>query len=217
MGSGREHAPAEDRRGSARLGARGRHRRGRSSSPFDARDRDLITSNSGCGRSTCRSAGPTVSLLLWQIARDGPLPADLVLDGKVWETWRTGDVARRRTDKFLYRHPAIRTRPLPAFLRPAWRDRRNVVTHRAPLAREGVTVDRSGMTGLVCETYPRAVQAAWGHRDFARPAFGGVDTALGALYCAAAADWRVTGRSCGGAAGAGPGGRGGAGRGRRVR
>ena len=32
----------------------------------------------------------------------------------------------------------------------------------ADLAERGVAVDRSGMTGTVCQTYPRAALNAWG-------------------------------------------------------
>jgi len=131
---------------------------------------DLITSNGACQWAVDVPFGwPDRFVALLVDRRDGPLAADLVPDSKAWETWRTADVARRRTDQFLYRHPAIRTRPLPASFDRLGATAAMWSLIEARLAQGGVTVDRSGVTGLVCETYPRAAQAAWGHRDFAKP------------------------------------------------
>ena len=38
----------------------------------------------------------------------------------------------------------------------------------AELARRGVAIDRSGVSGRICETYPRAALAAWDHRPIGK-------------------------------------------------
>jgi len=57
---------------------------------------------------------------------EGPLPAESMPAAADWETWRTKQVAQRRTDAFLTVDPRINTRPLPAVLSAARRDRGNV-------------------------------------------------------------------------------------------
>lgn len=110
--------------------------------------------------------------------RDRPLPPALVPDERRWETWRTAEVARRSTDQFLYDHPSVATRPLAASFDRLGATAAIWVLVEARLAAEGVAVDRSGVTGRVCETYPRAAQAAWGHRGFSKP---GLEE-LGAMF-----------------------------------
>jgi len=101
--------------------------------------------------------------------RDGPLPQCLLPEVSTWNTWRTAEVARRRTDQYLLNHKQVRTRPLPASFDRLGATAAMWALIESRLAVEGVTIDRSGVTGRVCETYPRAAQAAWAHRDFAKP------------------------------------------------
>ena len=90
------------------------------------------------------------------IAEDLPINAD-------WEIWRTQWVAQRRTDRFLTTHPRIRTRPLPASFQLLGATAALWALIDARLAHCGVHIDRTGVTGRVCETYPRAALAAWKH------------------------------------------------------
>jgi len=53
-------------------------------------------------------------------------------------------------------------RPLPAAFQMLGATAAMWSLIEADLAERGVAVDRSGMTGTVCETYPRAALNAWG-------------------------------------------------------
>jgi hypothetical protein len=92
-----------------------------------------------------------------------PLPPKVIPDDTEWELWRTKWVAQRRTDAFLTTDPRIRTRPLPASFQMLGATAAMWALIEARLAQRGVAIDRSGVTGLVCETYPRAALAAWLH------------------------------------------------------
>jgi hypothetical protein len=78
------------------------------------------------------------------------------------KAWRTSTLAQRATDVFLTRHPQIKARPLPAAFQMLGATAAMWALIEADLAERGVPVDRSGMTGTVCETYPRAALNAWG-------------------------------------------------------
>ncbi|WP_341229186.1 DUF429 domain-containing protein [Nocardioides salarius] len=91
-----------------------------------------------------------------------PLTADLVPDVAGWEKWRTRQVAQRLTDRFLTDDPRIRTRPLPASFQLLGATAAAWTLIESQLAAAGVPVDRAGVAGRVCETYPSAVLAAWG-------------------------------------------------------
>jgi hypothetical protein len=94
-----------------------------------------------------------------------PLSGVLLPAPDSWETWRTTTLAQRRTDFFLTHHEGIRTRPLPASFQMLGATAAMWVLIEASLAARGVEIDRSGVDGRVCETYPRAALAAWGHRQ----------------------------------------------------
>jgi len=95
---------------------------------------------------------------------DGPLPSDLIPSTESWEIWRTREISQRLTDRFLTDDERIRTRPLPASFQLLGATAAMWSLIEAKLAQAGVAVDRSGATGRVCETYPRAALAAWTHR-----------------------------------------------------
>jgi len=76
-------------------------------------------------------------------------------------TWRTSTLAQRATDVFLTGHPQIKARPLPAAFQMLGATAAMWALIEADLAERDVVVDRSGMTGTVCETYPRAALNAW--------------------------------------------------------
>lgn len=92
----------------------------------------------------------------------GPLPARALPAAAAWEKWRTREVAQRRTDRFLTDDPRIRTRPLPASFQLLGATAAMWVLVEAQLVSLGVPVDRAGLDGRVCETYPSAALAAWG-------------------------------------------------------
>jgi Protein of unknown function (DUF429) len=92
----------------------------------------------------------------------GPLPAQAMPAAAAWEKWRTRQVAQRRTDRFLTDDPRIKTRPLPASFQLLGATAAMWVLVEAQLVSLGVRVDRAGLEGTVCETYPSAALAAWG-------------------------------------------------------
>ena len=92
----------------------------------------------------------------------GPLPAQAMPAAADWEKWRTRQVAQRRTDRFLTDDPRIKTRPLPASFQLLGATAAMWALVEAQLASLGVRVDRAGLEGTVCETYPAAALAAWG-------------------------------------------------------
>lgn len=104
-----------------------------------------------------------VELMAWR--HNAALAPDCVPDEASWERWRTRTVAQRRTDEFLTHDPRIRTRPLPASFQLLGATAAMWTLIESRLAERGVVVDRAGIDGRVCETYPRAVLAAWGIRD----------------------------------------------------
>lgn len=89
-----------------------------------------------------------------------PLAPHAVPPNTDWETWRRATVARRATDQFLVED--LGQRPLPASFdklgatAAAW----SLIEGR--LAATGITIDRSGATGTIIETYPKAALVAWG-------------------------------------------------------
>ena len=91
-----------------------------------------------------------------------PLPAHAMPSAAAWEKWRTREVAQRLTDRFLTDDPRIKTRPLPASFQLLGATAAMWVLVEAQLVSLGVRVDRGGLDGTVCETYPSAVLAAWG-------------------------------------------------------
>lgn len=93
---------------------------------------------------------------------DAPLPADAVPAAANWERWRTRQVAQRHTDRFLTDDPRIRTRPLPASFQLLGATAAMWALVEAQLASLGVRIDRAGLEGAVCETYPSAALSAWG-------------------------------------------------------
>ncbi len=92
----------------------------------------------------------------------GPLPAQAMPAAADWEKWRTRQVAQRRTDRFLTDDPRIKTRPLPASFQLLGATAAMWVLVEAQLVSLGVRVNRAGLDGTVCETYPSAALAAWG-------------------------------------------------------
>ncbi len=86
-------------------------------------------------------------------------------DEAYWERWRTHTVAQRRTDAFLTHDPRIRTRPLPVSFQLLGATAAMWTLIEARLAGLGVAIDRAGIQGQVCETYPRAALAGWGVRS----------------------------------------------------
>ncbi len=79
-----------------------------------------------------------------------------------WEKWRTRQVAQRRTDRFLTDDPRIKTRPLPASFQLLGATAAMWVLVEPELVSLGVAIDRAGLVGAVCETYPSAALSAWG-------------------------------------------------------
>ena len=92
----------------------------------------------------------------------GPLPAEVMPEAAEWDKWRTREVAQRRTDRFLTDDPRIKTRPLPASFQLLGATAAMWVLVEAQLVSLGVAVDRAGLDGALCETYPSAALSAWG-------------------------------------------------------
>ncbi|WP_109471972.1 DUF429 domain-containing protein [Ornithinimicrobium cavernae] len=74
------------------------------------------------------------------------------------DAWRISTLARRLTDERL-RHIAL---PLPASFDRLGRTAVMWSAIEHDLRAQGVVIDRSGTTGRVCETYPKALQVSWG-------------------------------------------------------
>jgi len=91
---------------------------------------------------------------------EGSVPAE-----SEWDKWRTDTVARRVTDHFLLSAEGIRQRPLPASFDKLGATAAAWVLIEARLHQRGVSVDRSGVTGRIVETYPRAALNAWSDRN----------------------------------------------------
>lgn len=92
---------------------------------------------------------------------DKPLPVEARPADTEWETWRTRHVAQRVTDAFLAEDERIKTRPLPASFQLLGATAAMWVLIEAQLADLGVAIDRAGIDGNVCETYPSAALSAW--------------------------------------------------------
>jgi hypothetical protein len=93
---------------------------------------------------------------------EGPLPAEVMPAAADWKKWRTREVAQRLTDRFLTDDPRIKTRPLPASFQMLGATAAMWVLVEAQLVSLGVEIDRAGLEGTVCETYPSAALSAWG-------------------------------------------------------
>lgn len=105
---------------------------------------------------------PDLFVKLMTVRHDAPLSRlDIPASGD-WYWWRTRQIAQRRTDRFLTDDPRIRTRPLPAPFQLLGATAAMWVLVEAELVGLGVQVDRAGMEGAICETYPSAALAAWG-------------------------------------------------------
>ncbi|MBT9273627.1 DUF429 domain-containing protein [Phycicoccus sp. MAQZ13P-2] len=91
-----------------------------------------------------------------------PLPAESMPAKPEWDEWRTRKVAQRLTDRFLTDDPRIRTRPLPASFQLLGATAAMWALIEADLVSHDVKVDRAGLAGSVCETYPAAALSAWG-------------------------------------------------------
>ena len=105
---------------------------------------------------------PDLFVALMRDRHDGPLPAERMPAPLNWEKWRTREVAQRLTDRFLTDDERIRTRPLPASFQLLGATAAMWVLIEAELMSLGVTIDRAGIEGSLCETYPSAALAAWG-------------------------------------------------------
>ena len=105
---------------------------------------------------------PDLFVALMADRHHGPLPAQAMPNAAAWEKWRTRQVAQRLTDRFLTDDPRIQTRPLPASFQLLGATAAMWVLVEAQLVSLGVPVDRAGLEGTVCETYPSAALAAWG-------------------------------------------------------
>ncbi|WP_107706200.1 DUF429 domain-containing protein [Nocardioides allogilvus] len=105
---------------------------------------------------------PDLFVALIADRHQGPLPVEAVPTLENWEQWRTRQVAQRLTDRFLTDDPRIKTRPLPASFQLLGATAAMWTLVEAQLASLGVPIDRAGLDGNVCETYPSAALAAWG-------------------------------------------------------
>lgn len=74
------------------------------------------------------------------------------------DSWRKETLARRTTDHRLLVHKAL---PLPASFDRLGKTAVMWSSIEYDLADAGLSLDRSGITGRVCETYPTAALAAW--------------------------------------------------------
>jgi Protein of unknown function (DUF429) len=104
---------------------------------------------------------PDLFVALMADRHDGLLPAEAMPAAADWEMWRTRQVAQRCTDRFLTDDPRIKTRPLPASFLLLWATAAMWVLVEAQLVSLGVGIDRAGLEGAVCETYPSAALSAW--------------------------------------------------------
>lgn len=93
-----------------------------------------------------------------------PLRPDALPADDEWETWRTQRVAQRRTDRFLTHDERIKVRPLPASFQLLGATAAMWTLIESRLVSSGVNVDRAGIEGSLCETYPRAAMAGWRYR-----------------------------------------------------
>lgn len=93
---------------------------------------------------------------------NGPLPPSDIPPREDRESWRTREVAQRVTDRFLTDDERIQVRPLPASFQLLGATAAMWTLVEAELAAGGVAIDRAGLDGLVCETYPAAALSAWG-------------------------------------------------------
>lgn len=104
---------------------------------------------------------PDRFVALMSSRHDKPLPVEARPAAAERETWRTRQVAQRVTDRFLTDDERIKTRPLPASFQLLGATAAMWVLIEAQLDDLGIPIDRSGIDGTVCETYPSAALAAW--------------------------------------------------------
>lgn len=105
---------------------------------------------------------PDLFVALMANRHNGPLPAEAMPAAADWDKWRTRQVAQRLTDRFLTDDARIKTRPLPASFQLLGATAAMWVLVEAQLLSLGVEIDRAGLEGTVCETYPSAALSAWG-------------------------------------------------------
>lgn len=105
---------------------------------------------------------PDLFVALMADRHHAPLPAEAMPGAADWGKWRTRQVAQRLTDRFLTDDPRIKTRPLPASFQLLGATAAMWVLVEAQLVSLGVRIDRAGLEGTVCETYPSAALSAWG-------------------------------------------------------
>ena len=79
-----------------------------------------------------------------------------------WNAWRTDAISRRVTEREVLARVGVA--PLRASFQPLGATAASWALIEAALAARGVRIDRSGMTGTICETYPRAALRGWGRR-----------------------------------------------------
>lgn len=104
---------------------------------------------------------PELFVKLMKDRHQAPLPPAAVPVMAAWDRWRTREVAQRLTDRFLTDDTRIRTRPLPASFQLLGATAAMWALIEAQLVSHGVKIDRAGLEGAVCETYPAAALSAW--------------------------------------------------------
>jgi hypothetical protein len=91
---------------------------------------------------------------------DKPLPSAQTPPEAEWNAWRTDVISRRVTEREVLARVGVA--PLRASFQPLGATAASWALVEAALAARGVRIDRSGMTGTICETYPRAALRGWG-------------------------------------------------------
>ena len=104
---------------------------------------------------------PDLFVQLMADRHNAPLPAEAMPAKADWDKWRTREVAQRLTDRFLTDDPRIKTRPLPASFQLLGATAAMWALIEAQLVSHDVKIDRAGLEGAVCETYPAAALSAW--------------------------------------------------------
>lgn len=100
--------------------------------------------------------------------RSGPLHGEKAPDVDARRSWRTHELALRRTDLFVMeelKKRSVSVRPLSVSFQLLGATAALWALVEAQLAQESepLKVDRSGMSGNVCEAYPAAALTQWGH------------------------------------------------------
>jgi len=123
----------------------------------------LIAENQDCSWAVGVPFGwPDQFVALMESRHESPMPVGSIPLDAEWDIWRTQRVAQRRTDAYLTTHPQIKTRPLPASFQLLGATAAMWVLIEAKLVSMGVQIDRAGIDGTICETYPRAALSGWG-------------------------------------------------------